>query len=266
PRPVWIMPPPRRSTPTSSATQQALAAATTGNNQGESSDAPPSEGEPNRQAAKPEAGNARAANAAVSSTFTPTAPTAADPASNAPQPANQAPGPNAPASAQPTPRSDGPDALNEARLARGLKSALNQQGGTVTLRLTPPEMGTVRIQMQLQGTQVTAQFHAETGAARNLLQQQLGQLRTALEGQGLSVDRLGVQSMSAANAGGASSFNGNNLNQQNQAFGQNHNDANQNPDGRSRGFFQQSRGDADTSGRPSDNTPDDFAELVADLN
>lgn len=158
---------------------------------------------------------------------------------------------------------DGSDALNEARLTRGLRSALNQQGGSVTLRLTPPEMGTVRIQMQLQGTQVTAQFHAETDAARSMLQQQLGQLRSALEGQGLSVERLGVQSMSGSNA---SSFNGSSTQQQNQNFSQNPQDPGANADGRSRGFFQQSRDPHDTPSRRDAERRDSFAELVDALN
>lgn len=94
---------------------------------------------------------------------------------------------------QPSP-SDG-DPLNSARLARGLRSAINQKGGAVTLRLTPPQMGTVRIQVQIQGATVSAQFHVQSDAASTMLNQQLTQLRTALEGQGLSVERLSVQTM-----------------------------------------------------------------------
>jgi hypothetical protein len=91
---------------------------------------------------------------------------------------------------------DGPDGdLNAARLARGLQNAVNQRGGGMTLRLTPPEMGTVRIQMQMQGPTVSAQMHTETDGARQLLNQQLGQLRQVLESQGLSVERLSVQQM-----------------------------------------------------------------------
>ncbi|MEM1446476.1 MAG: flagellar hook-length control protein FliK [Planctomycetota bacterium] len=216
-----------------------------------------------------EAQNGRAANAANSAApaafAVPTAGNAAEapapPGTNAAN-ANNAANLATQATAN-APLGEGPDALNEARLARGLKSALSQQGGSVTLRLTPPEMGTVRIQMQLQGTGVSAQFHAETQAAQRLLTQQLGQLRTALESQGLSVERLGVQSMSAGNA---SSFNGSNLQQQSQQFGQSQSDPNANPnqDGRSRGFFQQAPDDADAA--TTESTADEFADLVADLN
>ncbi len=156
-----------------------------------------------------------------------------------------------PAQAPPPTESSPSDDINQARLARGLRTALNQQGGAVTLRLTPPEMGTVRIQMQLQGAAVSAQFHAESDAARSMLQQQLGQLRTALESQGLTVDRLGVQSM---NQGNASSFG----QTQDQSDPQQ-----QTHDGRSRGQYQpQHRTPDDASGDNPTEAPADFTELL----
>jgi len=121
------------------------------------------------------------------------------------------------------------DAANQARINRGLNNALNQQGGTVTLRLTPPEMGTVRIQLQLQGASVSAQFHAETESARSLLTQQLGQLRSTLEASGLNVDKLGVQAMGGSGASGLNT-------QSDSSSDQSSRDPS---DGRSRGRFGQ---------------------------
>ena len=89
-------------------------------------------------------------------------------------------------------------AVNAARLGRGLRNAVTQQGGTVTLRMTPPELGTVRIQLQMEGGNVAARFQAETPATQNLLQQQLQSLRQTLEGQGLNVERLTVGALSPA--------------------------------------------------------------------
>ena len=106
---------------------------------------------------------------------------------------------------------------------------MNQKGGSVTLRLTPPEMGTVRIQLNLQGTKVSAQFHAETDSAQRLLTQQLGQLRTSLESQGLNVERLGVQAMNASSNSSGLQQQANGDSPQSQA----------NSDGRSRGQFGQ---------------------------
>ncbi|MEZ6192795.1 MAG: flagellar hook-length control protein FliK [Phycisphaerales bacterium] len=132
--------------------------------------------------------------------------------------------------------------LNTARIARGLQNAVHQKGGAVTLRLTPPEMGTVRIQLQIQNGTVNAQFHAETESTRTMLNQQLSHLRTALENQGLSVDRLGVQTMQNSS--------GSNL--QNESESGRDGQAN---DGRSRGGFTHQ---GNRQGQPSD-TPEQQA-------
>ena len=85
---------------------------------------------------------------------------------------------------------------NVARVIRGMQGVINQNGGSVTLRLSPPEMGIVRIEMQMNHGTVNAQLHTEHESARTLLSQQLGHLRYALEAQGLSVERLHVQTIS----------------------------------------------------------------------
>ena len=95
------------------------------------------------------------------------------------------------------PESDSPDARNAARIASGLQSLSNHRGGTVTVRLAPPQLGAVRIQLQLQGAAVSAVLLTETASAGALLEQYLGQLRVALEVQGLSVERLNVHTMSS---------------------------------------------------------------------
>ncbi|MEM9347910.1 MAG: flagellar hook-length control protein FliK [Planctomycetota bacterium] len=129
------------------------------------------------------------------------------------------------------------DSLNTARLTRGLANAVQQRGGAVTLRLTPPEMGTVRIQMQITGTNVSASFHAESTSAQTLLTTQLAQLRSALESKGMSVDRLSVQPMAATTAGQNTnqSQNQSDTQQQGQSQQQSAND------GRSRGQYSSDR-------------------------
>jgi hypothetical protein len=87
---------------------------------------------------------------------------------------------------------------NVARVARGLQSALNQQGGSVALRLHPPELGMVRLEMEIDGSTVRARLTAEHESVRTLLNQQLNHLRQALRGQGLIVERLEVQTQPPA--------------------------------------------------------------------
>ncbi len=88
-----------------------------------------------------------------------------------------------------------PADANIGRVIRGMRGVVHQNGGAVTLRLSPPEMGIVRIEMQIDSGAVKALLHTEHEAARTLLNQQLGQLRHALEAHGLFVDKLGVQTM-----------------------------------------------------------------------
>lgn len=76
---------------------------------------------------------------------------------------------------------------------------MTQGNGTTEAKITlnPEHLGQVDIRIIMQNGIVTAQFMTENGMARDLLDNQLSQLRTALQGQGLQVDRLEVVQQSA---------------------------------------------------------------------
>lgn len=80
-----------------------------------------------------------------------------------------------------------------ARILRGLTATINQRGGSLTMRLDPPELGQLRIQMSIVRGIVTANFQVQTTQAQALLERSLATLKTALQGQGLTVERLTVQ-------------------------------------------------------------------------
>ncbi|MCC5828260.1 MAG: flagellar hook-length control protein FliK [Phycisphaeraceae bacterium] len=90
---------------------------------------------------------------------------------------------------------DAQDQANVARLGRALNSGIAQRGGSVTLRLNPPEMGLVRVSLQVTDTTVTARFAAQTPEARQMLERSVEQLRASLERHGLHVERLVVREM-----------------------------------------------------------------------
>jgi len=100
------------------------------------------------------------------------------------------------------PGTDGPQ-TNVARVVRGLYAAASAGGGAVTLRLSPPEMGLVRVELELQQGVVRAKLLAQQETARDLLGQRVGELRQALERQGLVVERLHVDSLPSLPAGRA---------------------------------------------------------------
>jgi Flagellar hook-length control protein FliK len=78
------------------------------------------------------------------------------------------------------------------QIGRGLAAAIRQQGGTVTLRLEPDALGSLKIRMDLDAGRVEATLEASSDRARRLLDDALPALRSALEAHGLSVDRLEV--------------------------------------------------------------------------
>jgi flagellar hook-length control protein FliK len=93
--------------------------------------------------------------------------------------------------------------------------ALTQGNGVAEAKLTlhPEHLGQVDIRIVLQNGQLTAQFLTTSGTAKDMLENQMAQLRTALQGQGLQVDRMEV--VQQPTAGDTASF----LQQQNHRQG-----------------------------------------------
>ncbi|MCM3625947.1 flagellar hook-length control protein FliK [Paenibacillus glycanilyticus] len=61
-----------------------------------------------------------------------------------------------------------------------------------TIQLFPKELGQVDVRITMQNGQLTALFHADNAHAKDALDNQMAQLRVALQQQGLSVDKLEV--------------------------------------------------------------------------
>src|SRR5262249_48349440 len=57
---------------------------------------------------------------------------------------------------------------------------LNSQGGSVRLRLSPPDLGSLRIEIKVTRGEMTARVEADTPSARNLLLDNLPALRDRL--------------------------------------------------------------------------------------
>lgn len=67
-----------------------------------------------------------------------------------------------------------------------------QRDGRVNVRLSPPELGALRIELTLQNGVMNARVEAETASARNLLLDNLPALRDRLAQQDIRVDRFDV--------------------------------------------------------------------------
>ncbi|MEL6497481.1 MAG: flagellar hook-length control protein FliK [Planctomycetota bacterium] len=89
-----------------------------------------------------------------------------------------------------------PDAA--AQVQRGLAQVLRQGGGSVTLKLTPNDLGVVTVALRLQQGRMTGTIDTQTAAARDLLKADIDALKASLEQRGVTVDRLDVRLQGAA--------------------------------------------------------------------
>ncbi|GAB1410233.1 hypothetical protein MASR1M90_13870 [Desulfovibrionales bacterium] len=79
------------------------------------------------------------------------------------------------------------------QVEQGAFKNLGQGTRQLTLRLDPIELGQVSVVLQVRGKEVQAVLRATTAEASQALNEQMAQLRTQLENEGLKVTRLEVQ-------------------------------------------------------------------------
>lgn len=90
-------------------------------------------------------------------------------------------------------------------VGRGLDALARQRGGTLTMRLDPPSLGHLKLEMKMDGARVTVLMTAASDSARSLLRNNMGSLRQALEDRGFAVDRLAVETAGKSSEGTGSS-------------------------------------------------------------
>jgi flagellar hook-length control protein FliK len=108
---------------------------------------------------------------------------------------------NAPAEGRPAapamPRADLPEVRFAEQNSPGIVTAVRTQllpnGGSMQIRLDPPELGAMQVIVRMRDGVMTASFHTSSDEAARLLSHNLGQLRQALETAGMNVERLQVQ-------------------------------------------------------------------------
>lgn len=80
------------------------------------------------------------------------------------------------------------------RVARAFQAAQSRDG-EIQLRLSPPELGSLKLEVKVQGGVLTARLEAETATARTLLMDNLPVLRERLAEQGIQVEKFDVDLM-----------------------------------------------------------------------
>lgn len=84
------------------------------------------------------------------------------------------------------------DAAFSRRLYRIVRKAIRDGGGEVRLRLDPPQLGRVDLEVRLQGQQVDIAFQVDDESIRETILKNIDELHRTLESYGLASDRLSV--------------------------------------------------------------------------
>lgn len=77
------------------------------------------------------------------------------------------------------------------RVTRAFQAA-EQRGGTIQLRLSPPELGAMKIELSVQQGTLTAKLETETAAAKTVLLDNLPALRERLAAQDIRIEKFDV--------------------------------------------------------------------------
>lgn len=102
------------------------------------------------------------------------------------------------------------------RVSRAIQTA-NERGGSLQLRLAPPELGTLKIQLDVKDGVMSASLEADNANARKLLLDHLPALRDRLAEQNIRVERFDVDVRQENNSGQANSRGSNQNTYQQQA-------------------------------------------------
>lgn len=85
-----------------------------------------------------------------------------------------------------------PDA-NVERILRLIHTRLGKDRSVSTIRLDPPELGSLRVRMDLRAEQLVLRFDADNPAARDLLLREMDALRQGLEAAGVQLRHVEVR-------------------------------------------------------------------------
>src|SRR5690606_26496835 len=90
--------------------------------------------------------------------------------------------------------------VNHPQIISSIRQELASQGtgGSMQIRLDPPELGALQVTIQMRDGAITAAFQTSNDDATRLLSHSLNQLKQTLESQGVVVDRMQVQQQQPA--------------------------------------------------------------------
>jgi len=75
----------------------------------------------------------------------------------------------------------------------GIKMMLSQGESRVSIKLHPPELGKIQVELIVKDNHVSARINTETAAVKEVIMANLGQLKSNIENAGISVQRFDVE-------------------------------------------------------------------------
>jgi flagellar hook-length control protein FliK len=82
---------------------------------------------------------------------------------------------------------------NHPKIVTAIAGQLQPHGGTMQMRLDPPELGALQVTVHLKDGVMTASFETSNDEATKLLSHSLGTLKSSLEAAGVNVDKIHVE-------------------------------------------------------------------------
>jgi flagellar hook-length control protein FliK len=83
--------------------------------------------------------------------------------------------------------------LDIERIVRVVRSRINGQRSHTVMRLDPPELGSLRLQLDLRGSALWLRVEPTTELAHRLLSEDVSRLRDGLEASGVQLERIEVR-------------------------------------------------------------------------
>ncbi len=82
---------------------------------------------------------------------------------------------------------------NVDRVVKAAKAMVGKNQSVVQIRLDPPELGALRVEIKASSNGITMQLQATSVKAQQLLQQNINELRSALDARGVQTNQIDIQ-------------------------------------------------------------------------
>ena len=82
--------------------------------------------------------------------------------------------------------------INHSKIVSEIQGRLLPNGGSMHIRLDPPELGAIHVHVEVRDGIMNASFETDNDQTVQLLSHSLGSLKTALEAQGMTIEKLHV--------------------------------------------------------------------------